>query len=208
MKKSTPLSVRVLHFLTQFSFWAITVLTAATLVFNTWITFTDVDLDAQLNIAMPFSFDVVETGTLTYDGIEKEVNISEAFGKIELVDTPYPITKIVARSLLIVLLFFLYMMHKARGFMKAIKKGDYFNPYNFLKLKQFASALFAFAIFYQGYFVYLGQFVLKDLQFESIKISYELREISGLLLTALIIWVISHVFQRGARMQRELDRTI
>jgi hypothetical protein len=50
--------------------------------------------------------------------------------------------------------------------------------------------------------------MVKRVEFDTITINYQLSDNSGLLIGALILWVLAHVFMKGVEMRKEQALTI
>lgn len=204
----TPLSIRIVYWLTSFVFWLLIVLTTAVFVVNL-IFLSDVFTQKiQLRAQMPVPIEVVEDGSLQLSNQDLTVRIEEAYGKLYFVDTPVFITKIVARILFVILLLTLFMTWRAKQFISNIKNGLVFERENILNLKQISYGLLGLWLATRVYVVMMYQFIVKHIEFDTIKIGTQIADYNELLISALLLWALAHVFIKGNEMKKEQELTI
>lgn len=203
-----PLSIRIIYWLTNVIFWLLIFLTAVVFILNL-VFLTDLLADtAQLRVQMPVPIEVVEDGVLPLKDSNVTVRIEEAYGKLYLVDTPFFITKMVARILFIVLLLTLYMTWRAKQFITNIKNGVVFELENINNLKQIAYGLAGLWLATRIYMEVVYRLLIKHLEFDTILIGTQIKDFDGVLVAAILLWALAHVFMRGHEMKKEQDLTI
>jgi hypothetical protein len=132
----------------------------------------------------------------------------DATPRIHFIDTPTYITKYIAITLLLILAWAIFEIYIFRKFIKNVYRGNIFTFKNIQLLKKLAYGLLGLWIFGVFYFN-LGYHILaKNLTFENAKITDETPNFSGVLLTALLVWVLAHIFEKGLELKQESDLTI
>jgi len=203
----TPLSIRILYWLTNFAFWLIILITIIVFIVNL-IFLTDLNETFQLRIQMPFPIEVVEDGKIFLPQGEQTVRIEEAYGKLYLVDTPFFISKIVARILFVVLILGLYMTWRFKQLITNLKNGLFFVKENVLNIKQIAYGLLALWITARIYVELLYHFFVKHIKFDSIIIGSQRADYDYMIQLALALWIMAHIFGKGIEIKKEQDLTI
>ena len=206
--RKSPLSIRILYWMTNIAFWIITLVGFAVLLLN-FVLLTDVFTeDIQLRVKMPVSVEVVEDGSLTLRDSELTVRIEEAHGKLHFVDTPIFITRIVAKILLVVLGFAVFITWKLKEFITNLKNGLLFEIQNINNLKHIAYAIVGLWLVTRIYMGVLFQTVVSHMKFNTIRIGSEVSDFDDILIVALILWALAHVFLKGLEMKSEQELTI
>jgi DUF2975 family protein len=204
----TPLSIRILYWLTNIVFVLMILLTSIVFITNL-IFLTDLFTeDIQLRIQMPVPFEVVENGKMNLINSTETVRIEEAYGKLYLVDTPFFITKIVARILFVMLLLGLFMMWRFKQLMTNLKNGLFFVKENVLGIKQIAYGLLTLWISTRVYMEIINHLFVKHLEFESIIVGSHRFDVDFIIQLALGLWVMAHVFGKGIELRDYKDLTI
>jgi len=206
--KKAPISVRIIHVLSVIVFWLLIVITAASFVLNLFLQVGTIGHDFQLRIALPVTFDVEETGEVTLFNLTNGVRIEEATGQIHIVDTPVRFSKIVLRLVFAVLAIVLFMTWKFKMFITNIKNGMIFEADNINNLKHIAYGLLILWLITKIYLEVLYYTLVKYVEFESIVLGNDVSNKSDLLIIALLLWVLAHVFMKGVEMKNEQELTI
>ena len=206
--KKAPISVRIIHVLSVIVFWLLIVITAASFVLNLFLQVGTIGDDFQLRIALPVTFDVEETGEVTLFNLTNGVRIEEATGQIHIVDTPVRFSKIVLRLVFAVLAIVLFMTWKFKMFITNIKNGMIFEADNINNLKHIAYGLLILWLITKIYLEVLYYTLVKYVEFESIVLGNDVSNKSDLLIIALLLWVLAHVFMKGVEMKNEQELTI
>jgi len=203
-----PLSIRVIYWLSQITYWLVLVLTGAILVANLVFLTNIFDQEIQLRIQMPVPIEVVEEGTLSFQGLDQKVKIEEATGKLYLIDTPIFITKTAARILLFVILIAFYMTYCFREFITNIKNGLLFENSNIKYLKRIAYGLLALWLSTIIYSQIVYHYLVRHLEFDTIIVSQQLNKHDYFIQAALLLWALAHIFAKGNEMQQDQELTI
>ena len=107
-----------------------------------------------------------------------------------------------------VVIVFLYIFILFKNFISNVYRGIIFERYNIRMLKKMAyglAGLWLFANIYSQLFYYL---VAKKIEFEHLEISGEISSFGGILLAALFLWVLSHIFMTGVKLREEQELTV
>lgn len=206
--KKAPISVRIFYYLTQIVFWLLILVTAAVFVLNILTETRVIGDEFQLRVQLPITFDVNETGSVNLYGSSNEIRIEEATGQMHVVDTPLRFSKIVLRFLFVVVLLVLFMTWKFKRFITNIKHGEIFTIENINNLKHLAYGLLALWLVMRVYLALMYYLMVDRLDFSTISMNYELIDDSSLLIGALLLWVLAHVFMKGVEMKEEQELTI
>lgn len=204
-----PLSIKVIYWITNITFWinvAITVLAfflvGALLIFELE--------DLQLHVGIPANVNIIEKGTLDLNFLSSLVNVElvEMTGKIHFINTPPEIGRVYALFIFSIVLLFLYIFLTFRRFIGNVYNGIYFDLKNISLLKRISYTLvfiWVFTVFY-GYFQYF--FLVINLNFETIEFTSDIQTYPSILLMALFIWVLSHIFMKGCELKNENELTV
>lgn len=203
----TPLSIRILYWLTNIVFWLMILIASTVFVVNL-IFLTDINETFQLRINMPVPIEVVENGKMFLTGGEEVVRIEEAYGKLHFVNTPFFISKIVARILFVVLMLGLFMLWRFKQLINNLKNGLFFVKENVLGIKQIAYGLLALWISTRVYMEILYRMLVKHIEFDSIIVGSQIGDYDFMVQLALVLWVMAHVFGKGIELQNYKDLTI
>lgn len=204
----TPLSIRILYWLITIVFWLMIIITSVVFIVNL-IFLTDIFTEnIQLRVQMPVPIEVMEDGKMHLTNGIQTVRIEEAYGKLYLVDTPFFITKIVARILFVILLLSLFMTWRFKQLMTNLKNGLFFVKENVLDIKQIAYGLLTLWITTRVYMEIVNYLFVMHLEFESIIIGGPRFDVDFIIQLALGLWVMAHVFGKGIELRDYKDLTI
>ena len=206
--KKSPLSIRILYWLTNIAFGLIFLITTVVFFLNLFLMTGLFTEEIQLRVQMPVAIEVVEKGSLDLQGDDLTVRIEEAYGKLHFVDTPFYIYKIVARILFLVMLMALFMTWKFRLFMKNLKNGLLFEIQNINNLKHIAYGIVGLWLLTRIYMQLLYSAVVKNIEFATINIGNDVSDFDDVLVVALFLWVLAHVFIKGLEMKEEQELTV
>ena len=206
--QKTPLSFKILHWLNSFVFWVMTFFTIIVVIINL-VLLTDIFTEPiQLRIEMPVPIEVVEDGTLHLENADLPVRIEEAYGKLYFVDTPIYVTRMVIKVMLIAILIGWFISWKFKRFTGNLRKGLLFEIDNINNLKHAAYGLTGLFLVSRIYMEGLKKYFEHQLEFDSIIIGGEAYNTDPIILFALLLWVLAHVFVKGIEMKKEQDLTI
>lgn len=202
-----PRSVKIIYWITNIVFWIYAIASFIALAFAIALIFGFLN-QAQLHVGMPVSMDIAEIGLLEVSGQKVDVQFKEMYGKIHLIDTPQEISRIYGVFILIILTVVLYIFMTFKRFITNVYQGLYFDSANILLLKRIAYALLSVWFFTLFYAVFQYYYLVKNLEFETVYPSGDFQTFPVILLVALLIWVLSHIFQKGVELQHDNELTI
>ena len=136
--QKTPLSIRIIYWLSSFSLVMLSILVLAVLLFNILIPLNFFGNDMQLHTQFPVKVDFMEVGNLSIDNQDIEVELVNASTQIHFINTPNFITNKIAPFLLIVVIVGWYLTFIFRKFIKNVKDGNPFTIDNIKILKHIA----------------------------------------------------------------------
>ena len=114
----------------------------------------------------------------------------------------------VLRVLFAVTALGLFMTWKFMLFITNIKNGQVFEVSNINNLKHIAYALLTLWFITKLYMEVLYKTMVKFVNFNSIQLGNDVLDNSEMLIGALLLWVLAHVFMKGQELQEEHDQTI
>lgn len=204
-----PLSIKVIYWITNITFWLYIVIAILGLGLVGALMIGLLE-NLQLNVGVPVAINVLEQGSLdlALSSTYIDVEFAEMYGKIHFIDTPIFIGRIYSAFMLIMLIIFFYIFYTFRSFINNVYKGIYFDFDNIALLKRISYALvgtWTFTVIY-SYFQYF--YIAKNLEFETIEIAGNVETYPTILLMALFIWVLSHIFMKGCELQDENKLTV
>lgn len=201
-KNTNPLSIKVIYWITNITFWLYLAVTFLAMLLVIAIFATDMN-ELQLHVGLPILVNINEIGSLDLNMLSHITNVelTQMSGKIHFIDTPPEIARIYGIFLFLTMLLFLYVFVIIRKFVNNVYSGIYFNVKNINLLKRISYAMVIFWLFivFYGYFQYY--FLVINLQFNSLEITGDVQTYPGLLIAALGIWVLSHIFAKGCELQ-------
>ena len=204
----TPLSIRIIYWFSTIVLGLITIVFLGTIVFNILLYTDFFGNDMQLHTALPVKVDFLEKGNLFLNGQDVEVELVEASTRIHFFNTPDFITKKVGIALLFVVLFGFSLTWLFRTFIQNVKDGETFTVKNITLLQKLAYTLVGLWLFTVIYMRLAYYYIAKNLEFEQVRITDDIPNYSGILVAALFIWVLAHIFITGLKLQEEKDLTI
>jgi len=207
-KRKKPLSIKIIYWLTQIIFWLFVVIFVGAVVLNMGLQTEWFGDDLQIHMGTPVEFNYTEKGVLYIEHISQEVEFVEATGKIHFINTHQFIAKWFGAAMLCIVIIFLFILLMFKNFITNVYRGNVFNSYNIRMLKKIAYGLVGiwfFTIIYSRLFYY---FIAKQIEFEHLEVSGNFNSYGGILLAALFLWVLSHIFMTGIKMKEEQDLTV
>ena len=164
--------------------------------------------DLQLHMDLPGKVDYLKTGIMSLDGTNIKVELVEASARIHFFNTPTFLARHFAIILIGVTSFGIFMMWTFRQFIVNVRKGLIFTLSNIILLQRISYSLVGFwviMIIYQRSSYY---YISRKVKIEDVEIMSDFDNHAGILLTALFIWVLSHIFIRGLKLQQEQELTV
>ncbi len=204
-----PLSIKVIYWITNITFW---IFVATALIAGAFVGTLLLGIlpQLQLNVGIPVAFNILEQGTLDLNLSDTlmKVEMIEMYGSVHFIDTDAIIGRVYGGFMFFILLISFYIFYTFRSFIGNVYRGEYFDFDNIALLKRISYALvvaWIFTVFY-SYFQYF--FLVLNMQFETIESTFNVQTYPVLLLFALLIWVLSHIFMKGCKLQDETNYTI
>lgn len=207
-KYKAPLSFKVIHILTEIIFWLFSFATLAVLVFAILVYAGVFREGMQLHVNLPVAFNTEEVGYIVNNDIPTKVQLVEAYGKVHFIDTPINIARLYMLPMLIVGSLMFAMMVIFRKFIRNVRKGIIFEIKNIKLLRILAIGLLTFWTLWRTYDWLTGMILEKRLNFSTISISTATQGHNVLLISSLVLWVLSHIFIQGMKLQEESSLTI
>ena len=207
-KNKKPLSIRIIYRVTEVVFWLFLLVLVLSVGLNIAFFSEAFGDKMQLHIALPVKVNYTEKGTMDVFGQPQEIEFVEGLGKIHLIDTNPDMAKVFGVAMLMVVIITMYIFVNFRRFIGNVYRGYIFEPFNIQMLKNMAYGLVAFWAFdliYKAVFYYL---FVRNMKFEHLEITGEFSSNWVLLLVALFLWMLSHIFLMGVKLQKEQELTV
>ena len=209
MKKvKQPLSIKIIYWFTQISFWLFVFVYFASIAINIALLTESLGDKMQIHVGVPVDVKYTEKGLLEIEDFVQEVEFVEAIGKLHLINTNPQLAKWFGGALMIVVSISLYIFIMVKRFVGNVYRGFVFERFNIRMLKNIAYGLVVlwfFSVIYSALFYY---FIAKELVFEHLEITEKYDSFGILLVAALFLWVLSHIFMNGVRLQEEQKLTV
>lgn len=204
-----PLSIKVIYWITNISFWIYLAAAVFIIFLAAYIFLIGIDT-LQLHVGLPIMANLNEVGSFDSFLVPNTVDVEMVAmsGKVHFVDTPVELARLYAAFMFIVSILFSYIFVIIRKFVNNVYIGDYFDIKNINLLKRISYGLiflWLFAVSY-GYFQYF--FIAVNLDFSTIEFNFDVNTYPSILIVALIIWVLSHIFSKGVQLQEENKLTV
>lgn len=164
--------------------------------------------DLQLHVAMPVKVNILETGTLAVPGGPLAMELVDASSRIHFIDTPLPLARKFGLIMLGVMGLGLYISLTLRQFIANVKNGKVFDVANIFLLQRISYALLGFWLVLIVYTRLAYHYFAKFVEVPGVEVLNDFNNYPGVLLAALFIWVLSHIFIRGVKLQEEQDLTV
>ena len=199
-----PLSIKVIYWITNITFWIYVAVTVLAFFLVGALLIFELD-ELQLHVGIPVMVNVIEKGTLDLNMMSSLVNVElvEMTGKVHFINTPPEVGRVYALFIFSIVILFLYIFLTFKRFIGNVYNGVYFDMKNISLLKRISYALviiWVFTVFY-AYFQYF--FLVINMNFETVEFTSDVQTYPIVLLVALFIWVLSHIFMKGCELQDE-----
>lgn len=202
------LSIKIIYWLTQITFWIFILVFFASIVFAFVLQFEFLGDDLQIHTNLPVEVNYTEKGSMSLFGDFQELEFVEATGKLHFIKTNPKFAKWIGYFLVGVVSLFLYIFLQFKRFIVNVYRGFIFERFNIRMLRNISYgivALWFFMVLYSRLFYY---FIAKRIQFEHIELTGEMNSYGFLLIIALFLWVLSHIFMLGVKLQKEQELTV
>lgn len=203
----TTFSIKLIYWITNIFFWLFNITGLLALILVIGMAF-NMFGNVQLHVGVPVAIDVLEQGTITVNKTIINADFSEMYGKVHFIDTPVFIGRLYSIFLLIILGLGLYISFTFKKFIKNIYLGIYFEVKNISLLKRISYAVIIGWVYSVSYSYFQYFYIMKNINFETIKINGEVKTYPMVLFAALFLWVLSHIFIKGAELQQDNKLTI
>jgi len=206
--KKTPLSFNVIYWIMNviLVLSGFVALGLIVLYVMLWTDFFGNDL--QLHMNLPGKVNYLQCGSMSMMGTDIKVELVEASARIHFFNTPSFLARHFVSILMGVVALGLFMMWTFRQFIVNVRKGLIFTISNIILLQRISYSLVAFWIIMIVYTRSAFYYISERVQIDNIEIVDDFDNHIGILLTALFIWVLSHIFMRGLKLQQEQDLTV
>jgi len=206
--KKRPLSIKIIYWLTQITFWLVVLVLVGALAMNVAIQAEWLGDNMQLHTVLPVQVNYTEKGTLNIDQTIQEVEFVEAIGKLHFINTSEDIAKWFGVFLIVAIIFLLYIFLMFKNFVSNVYRGIVFERYNIRMLQKISYGLVGMWLFLNIYSWLFYYFIAKRIEFEYLEITGEVDSYGGILLAALLLWVLSYIFMRGVKLREEQELTV
>jgi hypothetical protein len=204
----THTSIRMIYWVTQILFWIFSIAALFGAFMGILILFNAFGNDLNLHVGLPTSFNIIEEGSLTIGTTQTNVKILEANGKINFIETPTQLRIIYGIFMIMVLSITFFLFYTFRKFISNVYKGNAFARSNIHLLKRISYGLLIFWGLIVSYTITQHFLVAHHLQFNTVEISGNMKFYPFVLLIALFLWVLSHIFMHGSQLEEESNLTI
>lgn len=207
-KKKIPLSFNVIYWIMNVILVLSGLLALGTIVFYVmlWTDFFGNDL--QIHVNLPGKVNYLQCGSMSLMGTDIKIELVEASARIHFFNTPAFLARHFVSILMGVVALGLFMMWTFRQFIVNVRKGLVFTIRNIILLQRISYSLVGFWIIMIVYSRSAYYYISSRVQIDNIEIVQDFDNHIGILLTALFIWVLSHVFMKGLKLQQEQDLTV
>ena len=206
--RKNPLSIRIIYWLTQISFWLFVAVFIGAFAFNIALQLELLGDKMQIHAGLMSEVKYTEKGSLYLFGQNQEVEFVEGTGKVHFINTNVVIAKWIGGLMLGIVSIFLYIFLMFKRFIGNVYRGDIFERFNIQMLQKMAyglAGLWFFMIIYSRLFYYV---VAKHIEFEHLEITGEMDSYGYILFIALFLWVLSHIFMTGVKLKDEQNLTV
>lgn len=205
--KINSLSIRLIYWMTQIIFW----LFSSMGIFVLFFAFIQIFIPQELSdttVGVPISLKVSEIGTLSIHQQDIPVQFVKMDGSIKFGEHNDFLGRIYGGSMIIMYFLFFFIVFTFRKFITNVYWGKYFELSNIALLKRISYALSVFWLLTVVYSYFQYFYLVKNLKFSSVELSSDVNHFPEILLVALFIWVLSHIFMKGVQLQEENSLTV
>ncbi len=205
-KKKIPLSFHVIYWIMNVVTALLAVICLASVTFYVllWTDFFGNDL--QLHVDLPGKVNFLQTGILA--GTDVKIELVESSSRIHFFNTPLYIARSFALALVGVMALTFFLVWTFRQFIVNVRKGLVFTISNIILLQRISYTLLAFWILTIVYFRVMYYYISTHVMIDDVEVVSDFNNYPGILLAALFIWVLSHIFIRGLKLKEEQALTI
>ena len=207
-EKKTPLSFHVIYWIMNIITALFAIVSIGVIVFYVmlWTDFFGNDL--QFHVNLPGQVNIVSPGTMDYGGSTVNIELVEAVTRIHFINTPPSLARKFILILIGVCAFGFFLLWTFRQFIVNVRKGLIFTISNIILLQRISYTLVGFWIFMIVYMRTTYYLISSRVEVENTEIVSEFDNYPWILLMALFLWVLSHIFIRGLKLKEEQDLTV
>ncbi len=204
-----PLSIKVIYWITNITFWIYVAVTLLAFILVAVLLFSELEF-LQLHVGIPVEVNVIEKGTLDLNMLSSLANVKlvEMTGNVHFIDTPPEVGRVYGVIIFSIVILFLYIFLIFKRFIGNVYDGLYFDLRNISLLKRISYALVIIWIYLVFYAYFQYYFLVINMNFDTVEFTSDVNTYPVILVVALIIWVLSHVFMKGCELQEEHNSTI
>lgn len=207
-KQKSPLSIRILYWVSAAVIYLMYAAFAAAIIFNILL-YTDFFGDnLQLHVEFPAEIDIREKGLYEYQGEEIQIEFVEASSRIHFFNTPVSLARKFGIAMLIAFGLMIFIATQFKNLFKKVKNGIVFNEANIKSLKRIAYGITSFWLFTVLYLWILYYSLGGNIEHDGIRLSSTVPNHIYILVLGAFIWVIAHVFEVGLKLQQDQELTI
>ncbi|VAW27047.1 hypothetical protein MNBD_BACTEROID07-1710 [hydrothermal vent metagenome] len=211
--KKAPLSIRIIYWVTNISFW-LSVLASFLLLVDGILIYANQKADPGFEGRfLPVVIQLQNTGHLNLSNQSTTLKLTTYTIGIEVNNPPRFIVKKIILLNLLLYVIGAYILWIFRMFVKNVKKGEIFSIKNISLLKKISYILISswlLGVVYSQFTLYIitNHFKFTHVQMMGNLPDYLLNMNPNKLWMALFLWVLAHIFITGLKLQQEKDLTI
>lgn len=206
--KHTSTSINLLYFLSNFSLVMLSIFFLVAIAFIITIYTGNFDNNISYTVPFPVKVDYLNSGNLLLNNQDINVELIDASARLKILNPPAVINRLTSLIMICVTLFSILFTVIFRKFIKNVRDGKVFTVENINLLKLLSYGLVVAwlfqAIIMRGAYFY----VANKLEFKDTSLRVDFFQYSSILIIALVIWMLAHIFLKGVRLQQEKDLTI
>lgn len=208
--EKTPLSIRIIYWVLNISFYVFILVAIKGLV-DTIKVYAGYHVhNALMDATFPITIKFLGVGHLHVGNQDFKLTLADALAKISVGNAPNFIMKIIESGNLLFFLFGTYLMWIGKKFVKNVKMGETFTFRNINLLKNVSYVMAGLGMLQLIYTeVIFHLYLAGHSEFAHIQlVSVNMEHFIHLLWSALLVWVLAHIFIVGLKLQKENDLTI
>lgn len=207
-KRKTPLSFQVIYWVMNIITGLFLLVCVGVIVFYVmlWTDFFGNDL--QLKVDMPGQVNFINEGIMEYEDGSINVELVEASTRIHFVNTPVSLARKFTLVLMGVCAFMFFILWTFRQFVARVRRGEIFTIDNILGLQNISYVLVGFWVYVIVVRRLTYHYLKPAIDMENVEFVSDFDNYPWMLLAALFLWVLSHIFLRGLRLKEEQELTI
>lgn len=206
--KQSYLSIKIIYWVTQITFWIFVAGGAIMTFIGLGMLFNLINHDLHLHIGLPVAFDLAETGKLRLLSHSVDIRFMDAYGKITFSELPSLIGRVYGLFILGLVGITFFMFYTFRKFIMNVYHGIVFSRENFRLLRIIAYALLVFWVFIVIYSIAQNFIIAQHLHFDSLIYAGSMQFHMEVVVVALLLLMLSHIFMHGTELKEERELTI